>query len=66
MQSETVDGVPDPETEAELEWRASDLEFIRVMEDLTETLIAKGVLAESDLPATAQTKLNARRALREG
>jgi len=64
LESERVDGVPDPETEAALQWRAADLEFIRVIEDLVETLIAKGVLAEADLPAQAQAKSQSRRALR--
>ena len=65
LESETVDGVPDPETALAAQWRASDLEFIRVMEDLTETLIAKGVLAETDLPPQAQAKIQVRRALRQ-
>lgn len=43
---------------------SSDLAFIRVMEDLIEVLIRKGVLALSDLPAAAQDKLMERRALR--
>ncbi|MBC7906868.1 MAG: hypothetical protein H7Y60_09000 [Rhodospirillaceae bacterium] len=43
---------------------SSDLAFIRVMEDLVEVLIRKGVLALSDLPAPAQDKLMERRALR--
>ncbi|MBX9634728.1 MAG: hypothetical protein K2X44_07075 [Magnetospirillum sp.] len=43
---------------------SSDLAFIRVMEDLIEVLIRKGVLALSDLPGPAQDKLMERRALR--
>lgn len=43
---------------------ASDLAFIRVMEDVIEVLIRKGVLALSDLPGPAQDKLMGRRALR--
>lgn len=43
---------------------ASDLEFIRVIEDVVEVLIRKGVLALTDLPAEAQGKLMERRALR--
>lgn len=43
---------------------SSDLAFIRVMEDLIEVLIRKGVLALSDLPGSAQDKLMERRALR--
>ncbi|AVM74748.1 hypothetical protein [Magnetospirillum gryphiswaldense] len=51
------EGVGDPFLEA-------DLDFIRVAEDLIEALISKGVLALADLPAEAQEKLMARRALR--
>lgn len=43
---------------------ASDLSFIRVLEDLVEVLIRRGVIALSDLPAPAQNKLMQRRALR--
>lgn len=43
---------------------ASDLDFIRVLEDLIEVLIRRGVIALSDLPGPAQDKLMQRRALR--
>lgn len=43
---------------------ASDLSFIRVLEDLVEILLRRGVIALSDLPAPAQDKLMQRRALR--
>ncbi|HLO77782.1 MAG TPA: hypothetical protein VK196_15100 [Magnetospirillum sp.] len=42
----------------------SDLQFIRVLEDLIEVLLRKGVITLSDLPAAAQDKLMGRRALR--
>ncbi|NFV81440.1 hypothetical protein [Magnetospirillum aberrantis] len=42
----------------------SDLSFIRVLEDLIEVLIRRGVIALSDLPGPAQDKLMQRRALR--
>jgi hypothetical protein len=42
----------------------ADLAFIRVVEDLIEVLMRKGVLALTDLPAPAQEKLMSRRALR--
>lgn len=42
----------------------ADLAFIRVVEDLIEVLIKKGVLSLSDLPTPAQDKLMERRALR--
>lgn len=43
---------------------ASDLAFIRVLEDLIEVLIRRGVIALADLPPAAQEKLMQRRALR--
>jgi len=43
---------------------ASDLAFIRVVEDLVAALIAKRVIAFTDLPAAAQDKLLDRRSLR--
>ena len=42
----------------------SDLGFIRVLEDLVEVLIRKGIISLSDLPGSAQDKLMQRRALR--
>ncbi|GAB4351500.1 MAG: hypothetical protein Kow006_15430 [Gammaproteobacteria bacterium] len=41
-----------------------DADFIRVIEDLIDTLIAKGVLRLTDLPHEAQRKLLARKSLR--
>ncbi len=41
-----------------------DADFIRVIEDLIDTLIAKGVLRLTDLPQDAQKKLLARKTLR--
>lgn len=41
-----------------------DASFIRVMEDLIDVLIQKGVLRLTDLPADAQKKLLARKDLR--
>ncbi len=43
---------------------ASDLQFIRVIEDVIEVLIRKRVITVTDLPAAAQDKLMERRALR--
>lgn len=43
---------------------ASDLGFIRVVEDLVAVLIEKRVIAFTDLPAPAQDKLLDRRSLR--
>ena len=41
-----------------------DTDFIRVLEDLIDTLIEQGVLRLTDLPAEAQRKLLARKGLR--
>ena len=41
-----------------------DSEFIRVMEDLIDVLIEKGILRLTDLPPQAQRKLLARKDLR--
>ncbi|RAU22035.1 hypothetical protein CU669_10085 [Paramagnetospirillum kuznetsovii] len=43
---------------------ASDLGFIRVVEDLVAVLIEKRVITFTDLPAPAQDKLLGRRSLR--
>lgn len=39
----------------------SDAEFVRVLEDLIDTLIAKGTLRLTDLPIEAQRKINQRK-----
>ena len=43
---------------------ALDAGFIRVLEDLIDALIAKGVLRVTDLPHEAQRKLSDRKGLR--
>lgn len=42
----------------------SDAEFVRVLEDLIDTLILKNVIHHTDLPVAAQKKLLARKGLR--
>lgn len=42
----------------------SDAEFVRVLEDLIDTLILKNVIYHTDLPVAAQKKLLARKGLR--
>ena len=44
---------------------ASDLEFVRVVDDLLEALMAKGVINFTDLPTQAQEKFLNRSRLRE-
>ena len=43
----------------------SDLQLVRVIEDLIHVLIAKRVILFTDLPAAARAKLSYRRGLRE-
>lgn len=44
---------------------ASDMDFIRVSEDLIDTLIDKNIILLADLPAGAQEKINNRKDLRQ-
>jgi len=44
---------------------ASDLDVIRVLEDLIEVLISRGLIQFTDLPEAAQSKLMKRRSLRQ-
>ena len=43
----------------------SDSEMIRVIEDLVDVLMEKGVFLFTELPEAAQSKLNARKKLRQ-
>lgn len=43
---------------------AADAEFVRVIEDLIDTLIAKNIIRHTDLPVAAQEKLIRRKGLR--
>ncbi|MNI69980.1 hypothetical protein D3C73_1257610 [compost metagenome] len=45
--------------------KQSDLDMIRVIDDLIQVLIDKGVIRVTDLPAAAQTKLSDRYQARE-
>jgi hypothetical protein len=56
------DGLGQEDIQAELE--ASDLEFIRVIEDVVTVLIDKRIFMLTDLPAPAQEKLARRYNLR--
>ena len=49
---------------ARAELAATDSEIARVSEDLIQTLISKGVIAESDIPAPAHDKMARRAELR--
>ena len=43
---------------------ASDLGLVRVLEDVIDLLVERGVIRYTDLPQAAQDKLNARRSAR--
>lgn len=43
---------------------AADAEFVRVLEDLIDTLISKNVIRHTDLPPAAQQKLVKRKGMR--
>ena len=49
---------------ARAELAETDSEIARVAEDLIQTLISKGVIAESDIPETAHDKMARRAELR--
>ena len=42
-----------------------DAEFVRVLEDVIETLISRNLITITDLPESAQAKLFARKSFRE-
>ncbi|WP_138512680.1 hypothetical protein [Rhodoferax bucti] len=42
----------------------ADAEFVRVLEDLIDTLIIKNVIRHTDLPVAAQQKISKRKGLR--
>ena len=54
----------DQEADAKREFMESDLGLARVLEDLIDLLIEKGVFMFTDLPPAAQQKLLGRRGLR--
>lgn len=45
-------------------FQASDLAFVRVLEDVIEVLMDKGVISFTDLPSAAQEKVMERQSLR--
>ena len=55
-------GNPAPQAEA---FASLDADFIRVIEDVIDTLISKNVINITDLPLEAQTKLFGRKGYRE-
>jgi len=59
-ESKRVGNEPDPKDDLS----KMDAEFIRVLEDLIDVLVAKGVINLTDLPPQALAKLNQRRSAR--
>lgn len=49
---------------AEPSFDTADADFVRVIEDLIDTLILKNIIRHTDLPAAAQRKLMLRKGLR--
>ena len=47
------------------EFRQSDLDFVRVLDDLIYLLMDKGIISFTDLPEAAQKKLLDRQSLRQ-
>lgn len=54
----------DPKEQARADLVATDKEMARIAEDLIQTLISKGVIAESDIPESARDKMARRSELR--
>ena len=46
-------------------YAALDADFVRVLEDLVDVLIGRGIIRITDLPNEAQTKLFARKSFRD-
>ena len=57
--------VGNPGREAPQEFDRLDADFVRVIEDLIDTLIVRNVINITDLPEQAQAKLFARKSFRE-
>jgi hypothetical protein len=55
----------DPQAKTRWDFMQSDLGFVRVLEDVIEVLIDKGVILYSDLPGPAQKKFMSRRGMRK-
>lgn len=56
---------PPPSEESRRELSALDADFIRVLEDLIEALLANGTLRLTDLPPRALEKLSQRKRVRQ-
>ncbi|WP_416137008.1 tryptophan synthase subunit beta like protein [Halomonas sp. HK25] len=54
----------EPSSPGAAHFQASDLAFVRVLEDVLEVLMDKGVISFTDLPEPAQQKVMERQTLR--
>lgn len=54
----------DHDSQRKAELSSLDIDFIRVLEDLIDTLVANGTLRLTDLPPQALAKLNQRKSAR--
>lgn len=52
------------QSESSANFIASDLAFVRVVEDILEVLLNKGIITFTDLPEAAQQKVMERKSLR--
>lgn len=59
-----VVGLKDEHSPEQATLTQSDLDFVRVVEDLVEVLVAKNYILFTDLPDKAQEKMQRRQALR--
>jgi hypothetical protein len=57
-------GRSDAESGSEPSFGSSDAEFVRVIEDVIDTLIKNGVMRFTDLPVAVQKKITTRRGMR--
>ncbi len=60
-----VGNADNPAPDGSREFNRLDADFVRVLEDVIDTLIVKNVLNITDLPEQAQAKLLARKSFRE-
>lgn len=60
-----AEGAARPAREAALALDASDKTMARIAEDVIDALIAKGLVADADLPAAAVAKITERKELRK-
>lgn len=65
MADTNIDTEASADSRGASKFSALDEDFIRVLEDLIDALLANGVLRVTDLPPQAMEKLNRRKKVRE-